>query len=73
MNETRWGQSLEEHTVQYLQLLLAHLHLLLLVPDGLHAPASVVSPQVVKLHVAETILQLLKGVKKLMHTQVSVT
>lgn len=49
----------------YLQLLLVRLHLLKLVSDGLHVPGSVVSFQVVKLRIAETLLQLLKGVTKL--------
>ena len=49
----------------YLQLLLVQLHLLQLVPDGLHVPGSVVSLQVVELRVAEAPFQLLKRVVKL--------
>lgn len=49
----------------YLQLLLVQLHLLQLVPDGLHIPGPVVSLQVVKLQVAEPLLQLLEGFTKL--------
>lgn len=49
----------------YLQLLLVHLHLLQLVPDGLHVPGPVVSLQVVKLQVTEAFLQFLEGVTKL--------
>lgn len=48
-----------------LQLLLQHVHLLQLVPDGLRVPAALVSLQEVKLQVVETFLQLLEGVSKL--------
>lgn len=49
----------------YLKLLFVHLHLLQLVSDSLCVPGSVVSLQVIKFHIAETLLQLLKGVTKL--------
>lgn len=50
-----------------LQLLVVQLHLLQLVPDGLRVPGPVISLQEVKLQVAESLLQLLKGVTELKH------
>lgn len=41
------------------------LHLLQLVPDGLHVPGPVISLQVVKLQVTEALLQLPEGVTQL--------
>lgn len=56
----------------YLHLVLVHVYLLQLVSDSLCVP-SVASLQVIKLHVAETLLQLLKGVTKLKTRQRSNT
>lgn len=49
----------------YLQLLLIHLHLLLLVPHNLGVPASVIPLGVVELGVAKASLELPEGVTQL--------
>lgn len=53
----------------YLELLLVQLHLLQLVPDGLHPPAPVVPLQEAQLQAAETLLQILQRVAKLKDQQ----
>lgn len=42
-----------------------HLHLLQLVPDGLHVSSPVISLQVVDLHVVEALLQFFEGATQL--------
>lgn len=54
----------------YLQLLLIHLHLLLLVPHSLGVPVSVISLGVVELGVAKASLELPEGVTQLKDQQV---